>query len=321
IHHSAGGPHSTFSGACRSESFTAPSFKYSHDSLAKLTKLVYDVLTPRFGEPQFPSRYLGAVQARALGQGGFNVRMNNTAVSGSGDGVVESRLSQGFEHETGHAWTMNGTGLASNFLYEAWATYVEALLLPRLYTPDDERTFWEQQRNAYMVGADRAGFAGGFEGNQSILANYDNGRIHYRKGVWILYSGNYVMGDSALDRGMRLYIAGMGKGPAGYEELIAAWSKAAGHNMRSFVMPWLTSKYIPDVEATADGNHLIVTQRQPGELFDLQKLEVELTTPSGNVRRTLHLQHRTDTVALRDVGTVSEIHVDPDHRFLLQRHW
>ena len=44
----------------------------------------------------------------------------------------------------------------------------------------------------------RAGFAGGFEGQQSILANYDNGRIHYRKGVWILYSGNYVMGDSAL---------------------------------------------------------------------------------------------------------------------------
>lgn len=30
----------------------------------------------------------------------------------------------------------------------------------------------------------------------------------------------------------------------GYEELIAARSKAAGHSMRSFVMPWLTSKYI-----------------------------------------------------------------------------
>ena len=129
------------------------------------------------------------------------------------------------------------------------------------------------------------------------------------------------MGDSAFNRGMRLYIDGMGKGPAGYEELIAAWSKSAGHSMRSFVMPWLTSKYIPDVEATVDGNRLIVTQRQPGELFDLPKLDIELTTPSGNVRRTLHLQHRADTVTLRDVGTVSEIHVDPDHRFLLQRHW
>jgi len=316
-------PQATDLGAFRFESFTAPSFKYSHDSLAKLTKLVYDVLTPRFGEPQFPSRYLAAVQARALGQGGFNVRMNNAAVSGAGGGVVESRLSQGFGHETGHAWTMNSTGLASNFLHEAWATYVEALLLRRLYTPDDERTFWEQQRNAYMVGNDRQGFAGGFEGQQSILANYDNGRIHYRKGVWILASGNYVMGDSAFNHGMRLYIDGMGKGPAGYEELIAAWSKAAGRSMKSFVMPWLTSKYIPDVDARVEGGRLIVSQRQPGELFDLPKLEIELTTAGGTTRRLVHLAHRSDTVRLGDgaIGEVNRVTVDPDHRFLLQRHW
>lgn len=31
--------------------------------------------------------------------------------------------------------------------------------------------------------------------------------------------------------------------------------------------------------------------------------------------------HRVDTMPLRNVGSVSEIHVDPDHRFLLQRHW
>ena len=66
---------------------------------------------------------------------------------------------------------------------------------------------------------------------------------------------------------------------------------------------------------------MIVTQSQPGELFDLPKLEIELTTSSGRVRRTVHLQHRADTIALRNVGEVSEIHVDPDHRFLLQRHW
>jgi len=316
-------PQTTDFGGFRFESFTAPSFKYSHDSLAALTKLVYDVLTPRFGEPQFPSRYLAAVQARALGQGGFNVRMNNAAISGLAGGVVESRSGQTFGHETGHAWTMNGTGLGSNFLHEAWATYVESLLLRRLYTPDDERTFWEQQRNSYMVGNDRQGFAGGFEGRQSILANYDNGRIHYRKGVWILASGNYVMGDSAFNRGMRLYIDRMGKGPAGYEELIAAWSKAAGHSMKSFVMPWLTSKYIPDVDARVESDRLIVTQQQPGELFDLPKLEIALTNEQGTTRKVVHLSHQSDTLRLGTIagGPVSRVMVDPDHRFLLQRHW
>ena len=39
-----------------------------------------------------------------------------------------------------------------------------------LYGATDERAFWERQRNSYMVGNDRRGFAGGFEGQQSILA-------------------------------------------------------------------------------------------------------------------------------------------------------
>src|SRR6185436_13547986 len=219
------------------------------------------------------------VQDRALGGGSFNVRMNNAAISGSGgSAVLQSSTGQTFAHETGHAWTLNSTGKASNFLHEAWATYVEALVLRAWYTKADERSFWERQRASYMVGADRAGFAGGFEGNQSILGNYDNGRIHYRKGVWILHSGAHVMGDSAFNRGMRLFMAGLGKGPSGYEELVAAWSKAAGRDMRSFVMPWLTSKYIPDVDARVEGDRLIVSQTQPGELFDLPQLTVELNT-------------------------------------------
>jgi len=315
-------PKTTDFGTFTFESFTGPTFNHPHDSLAAVTKRVYDLLKPRFGEPQFPSRYLAAVQDRALGPGGFSVRMNNAAISGASGGPnLGVHNSQVFAHETAHAWTLNGTGLASNFIHEAWATFVEGLMIRKYYTPEDERTHWDAQRDSYMVGNDRAGFAGGIDGQQSILANYDNGRIHYRKGVWILYSGNYVMGDSAFDRGMRLFINGMGKGPSGYEELIAAWSKAAGHSMRSFVMPWLTSKYIPNVDATVEGNRLIVTQSQPGELFDLPKLEIELTTFSGTVKRIVHLQHRADTIALRNIASVSEIHVDPDHRFLLQRHW
>lgn len=314
-------PRTTDFGSFRFESFTTPAFRHSHDSLAAATKRVYDLLQPRFGEPQFPSRYLAAVQDRALGSGGFNVRMNNAAISGSGGGSLGSCQSQTFAHETGHAWTMNGTGRASNFLHEAWATFVEGLMLRSQCGKEAEATYWDAMRNAYMVGNDRSGFGGGFEGVQSILANYDNGRIHYRKGVWILYSANYVMGDSAFDRGMRSYIDGMGKGPSGYEELIAAWSKAAGHSMKSFVMPWLTSKNIPNVEARVDGSRLIVTQEQPGELYDLPKLEIELTTSSGAVRKEIHLAHRADTLSLKGVGSVSDVHVDPDHDFLLIRHW
>jgi hypothetical protein len=64
-----------------------------------------------------------------------------------------------------------------------------------------------------------------------------------------------------------------------------------------------------------------VSQDQPGELFDLPKLEIELSTASGVVRKTIHLVHRADTLSLRRVGAVSEVRVDPDHEFLIQRHW
>jgi hypothetical protein len=86
-------------------------------------------------------------------------------------------------------------------------------------------------------------------------------------------------------------------------------------------MPWLTSRYIPDVEARVEGDRLILTQVQPDELFDLPNLEVELTLPSGKVLRTLHLRQHADTLALGDIGAVSEIRVDPNHRYLMQRHW
>jgi hypothetical protein len=314
-------PATTDFGSVRFESFTVPGFRHSHDSLSAATKRVYDVLAPRFGEPQSPSRYLAAVENRVLGNGGFSVRMNNAAIGGTGGGTLGSRSSQTFGHETGHAWTMNATGFGSNFLREGWATFVESVLLKTLYTPDDERAFWEQQRNGYMVGADRAGFAGGFEGTQSILANYDNGRIHYRKGSWIFASGNYVMGDSLFNRAMRLFIQDMGNGPRGYEELIAAWSTVAGRDMTSFVMPWLTSKYIPDVDGRVENGRLIVTQRQPGELFDLPNLAIDVITPSGTIRKTMRVRHRADTLVLDGIGAASDVRVDPDHHFLMQRHW
>ena len=38
------------------------------------------------------------------------------------------------------------------------------------------------------------------------------------------------------------------------------------------------------------------------------------------MRRTIHLTRRADTLAIADVGAVSDVRVDPEHYFLLQRH-
>ncbi|HEV2752188.1 MAG TPA: M1 family aminopeptidase [Gemmatimonadales bacterium] len=309
--------------AVRFETFLTPEFHFSHDSLATVAVRVYHVLVPRFGEPQLPTHYLAVVEDRVLGHSGFAVRMNNAVIAGDQATMLDEPVvgpSYGYAHEVAHAWTMNSTGFAANFLQEGWATYCEGLVLGDVYGAAAEHALWEKLRTAYITGLDRAGFLGGFEGRQSLLGNPDNGRIHYDKGSWILHELEYVLGDSVFNQAMRAFVARAGSGPNGYRELIADMSRAAGRDMTPFIMPWLTEKYIPDVDARVEGRRLIVTQAQPSADFDLP-LEVELRTGTGPVRRAVHLTSRADTADLGELGPVSAVRVDPDHHFLLRRHW
>lgn len=304
------------------QTYVTPEFPFSHDSLATLVGREYQLLTPRFGEPQAPSRYLAVVENRVLHGAGFTVRMNNAVVAGDNTQVLDEPVigpSAGFAHEVAHGWTMEATGPAANFLQEGWATYCEGLVLRDRYGPASSQAMWERLRTSYIGGQDRAGFLGGFEGRQSLLGDPDNGRIHYYKGSWIFHQLEYVLGDTVFDRGMRTFVRHAGYGSNGYQELIADLSAAAGRDVSSLVMPWLTERYIPDVDARVDGSSMIVEQRQPTRPYDLP-LEVELMTPAGIVRRAVHLTARADTIDVGALG-VTDARVDPDHHFLLRRHW
>ena len=316
-------PATTRIGDLRFETLLTPGFRFSHDSLAALVAREYRLLTPRFGEPQAPSRYLLAVESRFVKGSGFTVRMNNAVVSGDNATRLDEPVlgpSAGFAHEVAHGWTMESSGPAANFLQEGWATYCESLVLGDLYGQAAAAAVWERLSTAYFGGQDRSGFQGGFEGRQSLLGDPDNGRIHYYKGSWIFHSLEYVLGDSVFDRGMRAFVRHAGYGPNGYQELIADLSKAAGRDVSSLVMPWLTEKYVPDVDAVVSGASVIVTQRQATRPFDLP-LEVALTTSTGVVRRPVHLTRKADTIDVSSLPGLSEARVDPDHHFLLRRHW
>ena len=310
-------------GDLRFETLVTPQFRFSHDSLAALVAREYRLLSPRFGEPQAPSRYLLAVESRLLKGAGFTVRMNNAVVAGDNATRLDEPVlgpSANFAHEVAHGWTMEASGPAANFLQEGWATFCESLVLGDLYGPAAGATVWEKLRTAYFGGQDRAGFLGGFEGRQTLLGDPDNGRIHYYKGSWIFRMLEQVLGDSVFDRGMRSFVRRAGYGPNGYEEFIADMSAAAGRDLHSLVMPWLTEPYVPDVDAIVSGTKVIVTQSQPSAPFDLP-LEVALTTPAGVVRRSVHLTTAADTIDVAALGEVTEARVDPDHHFLVRRHW
>jgi hypothetical protein len=308
-------------GPIRVETFLPPGFRFTHDSIVKVAERVYDVLGRRFGEPQAPTRYLGILANRALGRGGFSVRMNNIVTGGAGATRLDDAVlgpSYVLAHEIAHGWTMNASGFAANMLQEGWATFAEGAVLGAVYGHDVERAFWERQRAGYMSGQDRSGVAG-FEGRQSILGNPDNGRIHYFKGSWVFRQLEYTLGTKAFERGIRDYIGIRRQGrAAGYQEFIAAMSKAARRDMTPSILPWLAGQYIPNVEARVEGSDLILAQTQPDVVFELP-LDVAFTTQTGVVTRNISLTHRADTVHIGDLGTVTDVRVDPEHVFLLQR--
>lgn len=309
-------------GPVRVETFLTPGFAFSHDTLVKVTARTYDVLSRRFGEPQAPTRYVGIVANRALGRGGFAVRMNNLVVGGSGATMLDDAVlapSYVLAHELSHGWTMNASSFASNMLQEGWATYAEGTVLGDVYGKDVERAFWERQRAGYANGVAGSG-AGSFEGRLSILESPDNGRIHYVKGSWVFRQLERALGRETFDRGIRDYVAIRRDGkPAGYREFIQAMSTAAGRDLTSFIMPWLDGRRTPDIETEIVGDRLVVRQVQPDLVFQLP-LDVVLTTASGTVERTVTLTTRADTIAIGDVGAITDVRVDPEHYFLLQRH-
>jgi hypothetical protein len=299
--------------------FLTSNFHWAPEKLEALLRDEYQMLVPRFGPPQ--SHYLAVAEDREIGESGFRFRTNDLVVAGQGGGKTllvgkdeaASSPSAPFPHEVAHGWTMQASGPAANTLREGWATFCEWSFLVHEYGPEIEHGIWETGWNDYILGQ--------HNGVRSILGNPGNGSIHYAKGAMILHMLEVLMGKKTFDQGMREYIMTPRDKPAGYEEFIAALSHVAGHDMTSFIMPWLTGKYIPDIQARVEGSQIIVTQSQPDTVFNLP-LKLALTTASGKtVTRTIQLGNRSDALNIADLGSVTSVRIDPDHELLIQRHF
>lgn len=318
IYDSGWRPTTTKIGRLQFATFLTPEFKWSPEVLGAQVRETYDLLTPRFGDPQ--GTYFAVGEQRTIGKSGFRYRTNDMVVSGQGGGKqllapaddAASEPSAPFAHEVSHGWTMQATGPAANFLREGWATFCEWTFLGSKYGPAVEPEIWESAYNFYILG--------GHNGVRSILGNPDNGSVHYTKGAWIFHMLEAAMGHAAFDSGMRVYIQIPLDQPAGYQELIAAMSHAAGHDMTAFVMPWITSKYIPDLDVQVDGPRIVVTQRQ-ADIFSDLTLPLTYETASGEVvKSSVHITGKMTTVETGSPGSIRQVRLDPEHEYLLLRH-
>lgn len=293
----------------RFETFLTPDFKPSRTQLEAVFRRTYDLLSAKFGPPQ--ANYFAVVQGRARRAGGWLYRTNDSIVAGEVGGPTSSRGPRPrayFGHEVSHGWT-SPTGPATNFLMEGWATYAESLLLRDEFGPDVEHDFWASQRNNY--------FTGGFEGRETILNDPNNDGIAYAKGAWILHMLRDAIGSEAFESGMREYMTIRPGQPAGLEEFTAAMTRAARRDIGMFLKPWVTESVIPNITTRIENQRVMFTQ--VGPVFQLQ-VEVELATAKGIFRKTVQLNHKEESLDISDLGAVTAVRIDPNHRLLIHRH-
>jgi len=176
---------------------------------------------------------------------------------------------------------------------------------------DAESAYWERLRSGY--------YRTGAEGRASILDGTAGRLPAYRKGPWVFRALRHALGDRAFDAGMRAYVSRPIGASAGLEELVAAMSAAAGRDVRPVLLPWLTEKTLPDVEARVEDGRAIV--RHVGTPVELPRLTLALETAGGTVTRRIDLRAAAETLDVRDLGAVAAVRVDPAHDYLLRRRW
>jgi hypothetical protein len=303
------------------ETFLTPSFRWAPDTLFAAMAKVMDVLGSRFGQAIPP--YLAIVEDRPLGPNvnRFTMRLADGVFSGPlGPPLLINKTQPGYTlgHEIAHGWTINGTGLAGNWLKEGWAQHGVDEVLAALYGPTARQNSYESHRNVYEVL---------HEGQDNIFGDSLDFQVDYAKGPWVLRMLEQRIGAPAFAKGIKSFVARqVAQKPAGYKELLADMSSAAGCDVTPFVFPWLNSKYEPNVDATKHGTILgawLLTQGQPEDTFTELPLDLELRYADGSTaRKSVVMTQRTLVVNVGSgVAPVVDIRIDPDHKMLVKRHW
>jgi hypothetical protein len=295
------------------QAFMEPTQDPPPSSFVDAIRRAHELLTQRFGPPGGQtSGYYAIARLRSLPatQAFRTNELIAVGVQGMPPNATGSpQAGAPLAHEVSHAWT-HPTGLGEGWLSEGWATYIESLVIREELGAAEETAYWERLRAMH--------YRTNSEGRTSVIGERAVRIASYRKGPWVFRALAHALGDDVFNAGMRNYVALLPGASSGLDTFIAIMSKAAGRDVRSLVMPWLTETSLPEVHGRIEEGRVIVTQ--VGAIFDLPKLDVVLMTPTDTTRRRIELRARVDTID--HVGdAVTAVRIDPDHHYLLRRDW
>ncbi len=215
-------------------------------------------------------------------------------------------------HEIAHSWWGNAVGV--DYRTGNWAegitTYMADYALAKAEGPAaarDMRLGWLRDFAALPPEKDSRIV-------DFVTKSHDPSQIvGYNKVAFMFHMLRGEIGDAAFDDGIRAFWRDRRFTVAGWDDLRAAFSDAAGRNLDGFFDQWLRRIGAPRIEivsATRTEAGVRLTLRQSGPAYAV-KVPVVLRTEVGETRTTVDLKQAEQTFDIPSAGSVTHLAVDP----------
>ncbi len=219
-------------------------------------------------------------------------------------------------HEVLHNWW--GNGVAVDYARGNWAEGLTTYQADYALAEDtgaaaarDMRLKWLRDYAALPPGRDRPLVE--FVGKTHDAAQV----VGYNKAAFVFHMLRYEIGEAAFSRALRDFWLRHRRGRASWQDLEAAFARAAGRPLDWFFAQWLERAGAPilelgshRVDALADGYRTRIELRQRGEPYRLG-LALELVTDDGTERRRVVLSDASTTLELTSRARPRALQIDP----------
>ncbi|MHB8054391.1 MAG: M1 family metallopeptidase [Candidatus Aminicenantales bacterium] len=223
-------------------------------------------------------------------------------------------------HEIGHQWwgqAVTGATYHDQWLSEGLSQYAAIRYLASKYGEEAipallrKSVSWTQKMSFYgpiTLGA-RLSFLN-FQAFQSIL---------YGKTCVVLFLLSDLIGEEAMDRGLRAFQESRAYRSARTIDFVRSMERASGRPLEDFFSGWFDSYVLPDVSVShrylkeGDESVLTIVVHQSGAVLTFP-LEVTWLEDTRLVRKTLTVTAATETFSFPVGAKPAKFKVDPDGR-------
>ncbi len=237
----------------------------------------------------------------------------------SGYGGIDDLLA----HEIAHQWfgdMITETNFKHVWLSEGFATYFTNLYIEAVNGADSMHRRMNNERNKVIAYAKQSA-------NPIVDTTTDYFKLlnpnSYEKGAWVLHMLRMKTGDAVFKNIIREHYKKFAGYNASTEDFIAVAEKVSHQKLRSFFKQWLYQPGMPVLDVKWEyrpwSKKLIVDieQQQTG-LFSFP-VELQLTSGSKKIIKTLQVSNRKTLAAFSVSEKVTGLVVDPNYKLLLQQ--